>query len=226
LCKKHGIDSIKWAIYGIPENISVDNAKEFLSRDFINECKRLNINVIHRQKHKPLYRNLIERYLNRIDTKIFKHSKTKKVTHLTLNNFEGILCRYFADIYLDEFQSVIDTTPRKKWLAGLKIRMPSNVVLKSELLSLLTVKEPRLVHCSGLVFNGIGYWDNKLTDLIGDRVNFRYDPKSLSRIYIENPRTMYYFAAEAKEPYKEIAKHSIWEIRAYRKEIISKIHLL
>jgi len=239
--EKRGIEK-NWPIWGKPDCIYVDNAKEFHSEAMQRGCDFHSIKLEFRPVGKPHYGGIVERVIgtlmdlvhglpgttfSNIQDKGQYDSEGKAV--LTLAELEKWLSIVIVDYYHQKIHKSINLPPIEKYKQGIfgyegkagrgyphKIKNR-----KAFLIDFLPIERRTLQRC-GFVLDHIAYYSNSLSPLIADRKKhgkfiIRRDPCDLSKIFVLDPISKYYLEI----PFRSIHRPTItlWEHRAAIKRL-------
>lgn len=122
----------EWPIYGIPREISTDNAKEFRSIDLTRFCEQYSIEIDWRPVGRSYYGANVERVFKTLSNEVHNLSGTtfsnivKKGTYnsqknaaMTINEFEQWFTELIVNVYHKKEHSEIGMTPEEKYLEGI-----------------------------------------------------------------------------------------------------------
>jgi putative transposase len=221
-----------WPVYGIPERLHLDNAKEFRSEALRRGCEQYGIAVDHRPVRTPHYGGHIERLIGTMMGKVhllpgttFSDVRAKgdldpsKTAAMTLDEVERWLGHAIAGTYHHQLHRGIGMTPLAAWERGLigddmrpgrgePVAVSDPRRFRIDFLPI----ERRLVRREGVFLHSIGYWSDVLTTWIGhpEPMIVRYDPRDLSRTYLLGPDGTYYDLG-----YRDLRRPpiSLWEHR-------------
>jgi len=167
------IDSLiqGFSLYGLPEELYVDNAKVYHATAFRAACYRMDIRLRHRPKRDPAPGGIIERLIQTIQGQLETEVRSGKI--LTLADLNEALNAWREIVYRKHVHSETGEPPEERYQKGIKkIRhVDMNRVLESFLHSLT-----RTVHrtFSDVQLDKRFYLvDPKLR---GDRVEVHFDP--------------------------------------------------
>lgn len=246
LLLKLGIEG-EWPIYGIPNMIATDNAKEFRSIDLKRFCDQYSIELVWRPVGRSYYGGHVERVIKTISKEIHTLPGTtfsninergnydsETNASLTISELEKWLTEYIVNVYNKTVHSGIGMTPEEKYFEGVfglgskpGTGLPSIIEnTKSLRLSLLPSYE-RTVQKNGITIDHVTYFSDVLRKWIvpqeatikGTSRLFicKRDPRDISKIYFYDPDLKQYFVI----PYRNITNPAI--DLAELRETISKI---
>ncbi len=172
----------EWPLWGIPNMIHMDNAKEFRGIELQNVCNEYGINIVWRPVGKARFGAHIERllgslgeYIHTLDgttkssiTKKREYNSQKNAT-MTLNEFEKWLTVLIADVYHKKIHSEIGMTPLQMYqngIFGTKTQPPRGLPKRIEDEQFLYVnllpKEERTIQKYGIQIENIYYYSEVL----------------------------------------------------------------
>lgn len=237
----------EWPIYGIPREISTDNAKEFRSIDLTRFCEQYSIEIDWRPVGRSYYGANVERVFKTLSNEVHNLSGTtfsnivKKGTYnsqknaaMTINEFEQWFTELIVNVYHKKEHSEIGMTPEEKYLEGIfglgeypGTGLPPIVENTKSLRYSLLPSLERTVQKNGITIDHVTYFSEVLRKWIvpqaaSKKVKSRLfickrDPRDISKIYFYDPDIEEYFEI----PYRNITnpKINLAELR----ETISKI---
>lgn len=233
--------SISWPVYGKPNTIFADNAKEFRSNALKRACDEYGITLTWRPVATPHYGGHIERYLGTLMKDIHQLSGTTfsnpdergeydsnaKAT-MTLKELEKWIAIDILGKYHQRVHSQIEMSPLKKYEKGIMgdsekpgRGLPPRALYEDRILLDFMPLFERTIQDYGVQFEHICYYSNVLRTWINatDPANqknkrkfvFRYDPRDLSKIFFLDPELNIYYPI----PYRTTSRPvlSIWELR-------------
>lgn len=209
----------EWYAYGIPENLVVDNGKEFHSISLEYACHQYGIDIHFCPPMMPWFKGTIERFfrtlandlLERLPGKTFsslaKRGSYDSVKHATMSmeTLTEALLIWLLEIYSEDVHSALEgKNPREVWLRGIEDYPPNLPTRAEDMVAFLGKVERRTVSNKGIEFLGLLYNSRELACMrnsvpISKKlvVNFKYDPDDLSRIYVYNERENKYVEVKA-----------------------------
>ncbi|WP_187648733.1 Mu transposase C-terminal domain-containing protein [Nitrosophilus labii] len=235
--KELGIEG-EWKIYGIPNTIHVDNAKEFRSKGLETFCSVMGINLEFRPKGRPKSGGHIERAIKTFNIQIHKLKGTtfsnpqergdydsEKNAIFTLKELEKYLTEWIVNYYHKKpHKGLNGLTPEEKFQEGLygdsenppvALRMlQSEEEKRFAKISLLPFEE-RTIQKAGVELFGVKYYDESLIPFITppkskEKYIFRYDPYDLRKIYFFHPDLKEYIEIPAKKRF--LPAISKWDV--------------
>jgi len=140
---------------------------------------------------------------------------------LTLPELERWLALEIAGVYHLSLHSALERTPLAVWRDGVArrkqpLRYPPDA---EEFFQDFLPAVPRLVRRDGIHFHRIRYWDNVLSPWAGrlkEPLWIKFDPRNLSRIYVQDPNGKHW-----PVPYADLRQPPIalWELMEARKTL-------
>jgi putative transposase len=234
---ERGIDAT-WPVQGLPDRLHLDNAKEFRSEALKRGCEQYGIAIDHRPVRTPHYGGHIERLIGTMMGKVhllpgttFSNVREKgdldpeRSAAMTIDEVERWLGHAIAGVYHRDLHRGIGTTPLAAWTRGvvgdsrvLGRGAPTAVTDPRRFLIDFLPIERRLIRREGVSLHSIYYWADVLSTWVGhpDKMIVRYDPRDLSRIYLQGPDGTYYDLS-----YRDLRRPpiSLWEHRLALKRL-------
>lgn len=218
--------SLPWPVSGLPRAVHVDNAGEFHASAFTRTLQDHGIQIIYRPLGKPRFGGHIERLIGTqmgavhlLPGTTFSNTIAKGLypsegrAAMTLRELERWMLLEILGVYHQRIHAGLSRPPIVVWeeqTRGLALPLPKN---RMAFFVGLMPMERRMVRRDGVRLFGIHYWSDALGDLPGRndaRLEVRYDPRDLSRIYVRRPQGQYVEAA-----YRDLGRAPIclWEHR-------------
>lgn len=218
--EKRGI-GFEWPVAGLPETIHVDSNSFFGRRAFVRACRETGIETIWSEPAGARYGAHIEELVgNRLGciplvTNVGPMERGERdlyvgphAQRLTLSELESWLAAEIAGVYHCRKHRDLCRAPLTLWRKHMRsdlLRMPLDCV--NFRLSLLPDEEGALAE-DGLHLFGRLYWSRALADDFAAgrrRIEARYDPRDLSRIFLRRPSGRFVKAREMRrfEPLRE-----------------------
>lgn len=206
--KEHGIQQ-EWVCFGIPQQLSLDNAwghhshsLENLARVISQNGRYPSIDLLFRPPYRGRYGALVERFFGNLGGRIKEHllgafppGQKKQIRSAARE-----ACLLYQDIdwfihqtivaYQHTVHSELDgLTPHEKWVEGLHASMPLVPPLTTDMQRLFWRMSPntRVISSKGISAFGMHYWSPDLSRAErvgqnGQRIQFslRYDPADIS----------------------------------------------
>jgi putative transposase len=197
--------SAPWPVTGVMDVLHMDNGKEFHSRALARGAGEYGISLVYRPPATPRFGGHIERLIGTMVGAVHLLPGTtfssveergaydpEKHAAMTLTEVEKwlaiqIVGRYHADIH-----ATLLKPPDAMWLEALAARPepPRQPPDPEQFLYDFLPFELRRVRRDGLVLFNAHYWDDILSVWAGqlkERLRVKYDPRDLSRVYLEAP---------------------------------------
>ena len=206
--KEHGIQQ-EWVCFGIPQQLSLDNAwghhshsLENLARVVSQNGRYHSIDLLFRPPYRGRYGALVERFFGNLGGQIKEHllgafppGQKKQIRSAARE-----ACLLYQDIdwfihhtivnYQHTVHSELDgLTPHEKWVAGLQSGVPLVPPLTAEMQRLFWRMSPntRVITSKGISAFSMHYWSPDLSraERVGSnglriQYSFRYDPADIS----------------------------------------------
>lgn len=222
----HGITA-PWPVHGLPKTIHVDNGKEFHSRALERGCRAHDIDLKFRPRRTPHYGGHIERLIGTFMGEVhllpgttFSNVQEKgsydseKTAVMTLREFDQWLASQV--IAYNSHRHRIHQRPPRMVYAEALARRPEPITVPADArrfyLDFLPF-ELRMVRRDGIHLFNIRYFDNVLSAFAGlskEKMIVKYDPRDLSRVFLQDPEGNYWDI-----PYADLQRPRItlWEHR-------------
>jgi putative transposase len=223
------LQTLDWPVHGLPRAIHVDNAKEFHAEALVRGCQEYGIRLDHRPPRQPHYGGHIERLIGTMMGAVhllpgttFSNVSEKGSyasedrASLTLAELERWLALQIAGVYHLSVHSALGKAPLAAWQEETVLR-PRDPLDETEFFLSFLPAVPRQIRRDGIHFYNIRYWDNVLSPWAGrlkEPLLVKYDPRNLSRIYVQDPRGRHW-----PIPYADLRQPPIalWEVEAANK---------
>jgi hypothetical protein len=206
--KAYGIQE-EWVCFGIPQQLSLDNAwahhahsLENLARVIGQNGRFPTIDLLFRPPYRGRYGALVERFFGNLAGQIKEHLQgaIPSGDRRHVRNAAREACLLYQDIAWFVHQAVVTyqhtvhgeldgLTPHEKWLEGLQTGIPLVPPLTADMQRLFWHMSPttRVINDKGVCAFGMDYWSPDLNraERIGKdgrrvRFTFRYDPTDIS----------------------------------------------
>ncbi len=218
---------------GIPRKLHLDNAKEFHSEALRRGCAQHGIEIDYRPVRTPHYGGHVERLIGTLMGKVhllpgttFSDIRSKGKTDpentaaMTLEEIERWIGHAIAGAYHQNLHRTIVTTPLAAWQAGIEAavksldcRPPRPVSDPKRFFLDFLPLQRRQVRREGVRLNSIWYWSDVLRTLIEhpDKLIVRYNPRDLSRLFLQAPDGDYYDLtyADLRRPVISLWEHRL-----------------
>ena len=178
-----------WKVYGIPEVLVVDNAREFHGHNLKDACHQLGIVLQFSPRGKPWIRTTVERSFRTIATQLHHQMpgttfsdiieradyEPGKIAIITPDVLDEITHKWIVDIYQVSGHRGIRDVPVLRWEKGIA-EWPPALPVNSEFLDVaLGYTEERVVSNRGIELDNLFYNDDELA-----MVRRRLEPKRKS----------------------------------------------
>lgn len=194
-----------WPVAGLPDVIHVDNAPEFHGPGLERGAAEHGIKLIHRPVATPHYGGHIERLIGTIMGSVHLLPGTtfsdivsrgtydpERHAAMTLDELERWLALEIVGRYHAEVHSALHVPPIAAWqdaVAGRRapLRMPYD---EKQFLYDFLPFEQRSIRRDGVRLFNLRYWDDVLSlgaGRLGRPLRVKYDPRDLSRVFVEGP---------------------------------------
>jgi putative transposase len=226
------LQTLDWPVHGLPRAIHVDNAKEFHAEALVRGCQEYGIRIDHRPPGQPHFGGHIERLIGTMMGAVhllpgttFSNVNEKgsyaseERASLTLAELERWLALQIAGVYHLSIHSALGKTPLAAWQESAETTTRRRDPLdETEFFLSFLPAVPRQIRRDGIHFYNIRYWDNVLSPWAGrlkEPLLVKYDPRNLSRIYVQDPSGRHW-----PVPYADLRQPPIalWEIEAANKK--------
>jgi putative transposase len=205
-----GLDR-EWVCYGIPQQLSLDNAWAHHSHSLENLARVLrqggdypSMDLLFRPPYKGRYGALVERFFGNLSQRVRQHlpgaiqsshprdvRQAAQDARLLYSDMDRILHQLVLDYHHTPHAELDGRTPHEQWLHGMAwtaaLVPPQTPALLRSFWRLSP--QTRVLTAKGIHAFGMTYWSPDLQragrlNLQGERIRyrFRYDPHDLSRI--------------------------------------------
>jgi putative transposase len=199
-----------WLSFGVPEELTLDNGKEFRGKDLAAACEALNIKATYAPARTPEAKPAVERFFGTLNTGLIhtlpgttfsslqarRNYASEEEAALTLDELARLIVIFIVDGYSQNLHTGIQTTPALAWQEALESgllvpRVPN--LTEVELKILLGATGGGTISASGIRFKNIWYNSQELKALRmrahsnnNRKVRFKYDPADLGTIYVHD----------------------------------------
>ncbi len=200
--RRLGLSDYSYPVYGPPELVYMDNAREYLSPKYLRALERSHISYNHRPLGKKHYGGHVERLIGTMMNRVHllsgstmsntvarkRLAKSKRPTQ-TFSEF----CKWFA-LQVVEYHSTVHSAIKKSPLQAWNeyysphniTPYPPQVADEYQFRLRFMPEELRCIRSRGIEFKGRFYWDPVLYSYVGEKkVIVKYDPFSLKQIWVQ-----------------------------------------
>jgi putative transposase len=200
----------EWLAYGLPEELELDNGREYKSEELQGACSMLNIDLHHCASRRPSFKGPIERFFKTLNTNLLhelpgktfsnildkkvRDSDSEKHTLITFGKLIEIINIWICDIYSQSYSEDVKGVPAQLWEEGIKKygepALPSSTINWE--IALMN-KQRGSIQRSGVRFLNLFYQSEELYELrrkLDSKprnqrfVNFKFDPTDMSKIFV------------------------------------------
>ena len=200
-------DDVSYPIYGRPEEILVDNARELRGDALKNGCAKHKIKLKWRPVRRPHFGGHIERLIGTMMGKVhFLVGSTnrsvaargnydpEKHAAMTFREFRAWFVREIEIYHRTPHRALRRMTPldawQREWETEKGLQLPSLERDPRQFLIDFMPFKVRTINREGIFLHGdLRYWSPGLGNIlnIGDKVPVHYDPDSLRLIFVDGP---------------------------------------
>jgi putative transposase len=240
----------KWPVWGIPQIIHADNAKEFRGKVLQKACEQYGIDLHWRPVATPHYGGHVERVLGTFAKQLhalpgttFSNIKQKgeydsaKKASLTLEELEVWLVEIITGVYHQQVHNSILCSPIKKFEEGVfgndetpGVGLPDQIIEESKLKLDFMPYVERTVQSYGISIDNIIYnhdllrcWVNAKepnNSKLKRKFIIRRDPRNISVVYFYDPELKEYLDIPYSNPMRPVI--SLWELREIRRKLVEQ----
>ncbi|MFZ3577880.1 transposase [Virgibacillus sp. DJP39] len=197
----------EWLAYGLPQQLIVDNGKEFRSNSLKDVCLQMGIKLEHAPPRNPWCKAQVERYFRTINQQLL-HSKPgtsfsnilkrgdydpKKNAVISLKLLLKIFHKWLLDFYVIAPRKGVDGKPQELWRNGTRgLVQPQILSFKPDWEIILGAKGSGTIQRSGVRHNHLFYLlppnedlQNKLVQKYENtNIEFKINPDDVSKIHV------------------------------------------
>jgi hypothetical protein len=206
--KAHGLQQ-EWVCFGIPQQLSLDNAwahhahsLENLARLISQNGRYHSIDLLFRPPYRGRYGALVERFFGNLAGQIKEHllGAFPPGEKRPIRSADREACLLYQDIDWFIHQAIVTyqhtvhselggLTPHEKWVAGMQAGIPlvPSATAAMQRLFWRMNPSPRIINSKGICAFGLDYWSPDLSraERVGKNgqpvpFNFHYDPADIS----------------------------------------------
>lgn len=214
--KKYPAIQNTWDVYGIPESLTVDNAKEFYSTSFKDACFQLGIDLHYAPRGAAWFKGSMERFYGTINTELLhempgttfsnifqkKDYDPKKHAVVSIDALIEMTHVYIIDDYNQSVHRGISDIPARRWCESIKEWPPNVPARKEDLEVLLGHVVERSIDSMGIEFHYL-YYNSKELGMIrrqlgkGEKAVVKINVEDISVIYVYDKRDDRYLPVPA-----------------------------
>jgi putative transposase len=201
---------LDWPVFGIPERIHLDNAKEFHSRALARGAEQYGIDIDYRPPAQPHWGGHIERLIGTMmgAVHLVPGSTSSNVIErgdydaeaaaiMTMSELETWLVHQIAGVYHHTVHRGLGKAPITAWKDAIaESRRPLRAVPDEDgfYLEFLPYQR-RTIQRGGISLFNINYSDGVISTFLAKRnesFTVRYDPRDMSTVYLRDPDGTYW----------------------------------
>jgi putative transposase len=169
-------------VMGRPDKIYLDNAKIYISDHFRLICARLGIRLSYSTPYHPEGKGAIEKFWQYLELDFLPDVRRRKISDIReLNEY---FFAWLHEAYHNKPHEALDgLTPMQKWDESIKQGAKINFVTPSELKDVFLYREERKVSPYGVISLEKNTYEVDAA-LVGQKVEVRFDPFDLSKVFI------------------------------------------
>lgn len=232
--KQQGVEG-EWPIYGLPREISTDNAKEFRGVDLTRFCEQYTIEIDWRPVGRSFYGANVERVFRTLSSEVHSLSgatfsdivkkgnyNSEKASAMSIGEFEKWFTELIVNVYHKNEHSELGMTPEEKYMEGIfglgeypGTGLPPIIENTKALRYALLPSIERTVQKTGITIDHVTYFSEVLRKWIVPQAAAKKkksklfickrDPRDISKIYFYDPDIKEYFEL----PYRNITNPQI-----------------
>lgn len=210
-----------WPMHGLPNELTLDNGKEFHGNDLEMVAAELGFTLNFTPPRQPWYKAQVERKFGEINRsllaqlpgQVYKYEPETHGTnypHLSLDEFKRIFLRWVTTV-LHRTPNRDGYTPEQLWHESVQKHGTPGSGLPSDYIEICLAKTEvgRIVHSDGIRLNSLTFnneWlsrlRNDLAPKVGDgkpEVKVKWSAADMGLIYVLHPDTHEFFPVRSKE---------------------------
>jgi putative transposase len=184
---------VEWPMCGIPQQLHLDQGKDFTSRHLEQVAADLRIELIFATAYLARAKGKVERLFGTLNDQLWCElpgyvgpnvvDRPHKIEpSLTLSQVEQYLLAFLVLVYHQRPHSTTGQPPQVRWQVDqFEPRLPASL---RELDILLMLSQTRFIQRDGVHLYSITYWADELADYIGQKILVRYDTRDISEIVV------------------------------------------
>lgn len=208
-----------YPINGVPHQFFLDNDQAFHAESFVRSALALGCNIDYIPRGEPWKKGRIERFwltvqmcfLDMFPGKVLRFGKADKDYDpsedavITLGQLRLIITKAIVDIYHEEPEPQSGVPRIDRWLKAVQINPPRRVRDHESMIELVGAYENRVAERRGIALFGLRYNSPQLAKyrsgfLKDPRVDIRYDPQDISRVWIVDAKKGISFPVPCTRP--------------------------
>jgi putative transposase len=219
-----------WPMFGRPQLLVTDSAMEFKGHAFQRGCDDYGIRIRYRDRGRVHHGGVVERLLGKLNAVLatYPGSSGRSVAHRDEYPSERRACLSFADLERCVALAVIDhnlqansktlRVPMTEWQRNATALPRFDDDPQRVLLSFLPGTE-RQLSPQGISMFAMHYYSPWLSAVVPERdrlgrLEVRYDPRDISRVYVRDPETRLFRPVERRDG--QLTSVTLWEHAAER----------
>lgn len=183
----------EWPMCGLPQELHLDNGKDFGSHHLEQVAADLGITVLFATPYLARAKGKIERFFRTLNEQVWcelpgyvgpnvAERPTDVAPMLTLQQVDAVLLAFLLTDYHRRSHAATEAPPLERWQQpGWAPTLPPSL---RQLDLLLLPQSGRLVQRDGIHLHHLCYWHDALAPHIGQRVQVRYDPLNVAAVIV------------------------------------------
>lgn len=212
----------QWPMFGLPEELILDNGKDFLSRDLEQAALELGISLNYSPPRQAYYKAQIERQFSTINKRllaklpgqVFKYEPEKHgldYPHLTFEEFSKLFVQWITTL-AHRTPTMTGYTPMQLWQNSIQKNGFSGSGLEQDFVKLCLSKssprrfaiQPDGIHFNSLVYNNewLSRYRNQVAPASTGRnptAEFKWSATNVGVIWVFDEKNHTFFPVEAKD---------------------------
>jgi len=212
----------QWPMFGLPEELILDNGKDFLSLDLEQAALELGISLTYSPPRQAFYKAQIERHFGAINKRllaklpgqVFKYEPEKHgldYPHLTFDEFSKIFIQWVTTL-AHRTPTKSGDTPMQLWQNSIQKNGFSGTGLEEDFVKLCLSKsshkrfaiQPDGIHFNSLVYNNewLSRYRNQIASASSGRsptVEFKWSAANVGLIWVFDEKNHSFFPVQAKD---------------------------
>ena len=196
----------EWPMFGLMQNLVVDNGLEFHGMSLEDACFMMGINISYCPRKKGWWKATVERTIGTLNRSVndglpgrtFSSIKEKadykaeQKAILPLEVLEEMIAKWIVDIYHETVHETLGKKPSSVWREEMDLADIPMVTNFSELDAVLGIVDKRVLTHKGIEINNLFYNCQELglvREKFGDikDIKVKWDPEDLGHIYVLPP---------------------------------------